>query len=237
MLTCDADIGTNAIVQKIMQEGYSTIFDYHYTDHVEDTVLLQIKNTYSNLSKDTYSPGNRYRAYNRCTWNSDQNKLRPIEKALYFQSAEYNELDGGKVRDFSAIQSEYLTSSLINLMIKKNIEIAHQVGVIDLEQKFEIGLHQIRYQASPNSPAFSSPIWLHKDDERLVFIHLFHYSDNATGGDLLIAKNKSNIDDMISLRKPIDSLVVNQKHFHALTPLGTINRENAYRDILLVTFT
>ena len=83
---------------------------------------------------------------------------------------------------------------------------------------------------------FSSPLWLHRDDEPLVFVHLFNVSDNALGGDNLIATDFKTITHLIRLGNPLETLLLTKKPYHAVTPLGSADKNCAFRDILLVTF-
>lgn len=230
------EVSVCSIAQEIHERGYAHRPASVYHEDSESSELELLKTTWSTLPKDTYSPGNRYRAHAKCEWSAVQQKALPIKPGAYFQSIDYNHVDGNKHRYFAPIESHFLNSRLLNHIIEKDAKIAHHLALVDLSGKFEIGLHQIRYQASPRSPSFSSPLWLHRDDERLVFSHLFHYSDNATGGNLIVAEDTSRINDVVCLKKPLATLVVNQKNFHALTPLGTSNQQQAFRDILLVTF-
>lgn len=86
------------------------------------------------------------------------------------------------------------------------------------------------------NPSYGSPLWLHRDDENLVFIHLFNLSANANGGDNLIAYEPKKIDKLIRLINPLDTLLVTKKHLHSVTPIGSSDDVIAYRDILLITF-
>jgi hypothetical protein len=103
----------------------------------------------------------------------------------------------------------------------------------------QIWVHLFRYKATVNSPAFSSPMWLHKDDEDVVFVHLIDRSKDMIGGDSLIAPDSKHIERVIKLENRFDTLVVNHQKFHAVTPVGL--KENSKekfstRDVILVTF-
>ncbi|KAE9547475.1 hypothetical protein FO519_009314 [Halicephalobus sp. NKZ332] len=121
-------------------------------------------------------------------------------------------------------------------ILKKDIEIARESGIVTFDDGLEMGLHQIRYTAKEGEPAYSSPLWLHRDDEPLVFVHLFNLTENSLGGDNLIASDHKTITNLIRLTSPLETLLLTKKPYHAVTPLGSGDENPAYRDILLVTF-
>ena len=51
-----------------------------------------------------------------------------------------------------------------------------------------------------------------------------------------MAYDPKKVDYILKLRKPFETLILSQKIFHAVTPMGTTNKNDAFRDILLVTF-
>ncbi|CAJ0952018.1 unnamed protein product, partial [Mesorhabditis belari] len=208
---------------------------YYSTDDSESFSNIEtLQDTYSSLSRDS-DPGNRHRAYASFQWSPLNNELIKKDSTDYFQAKEYNYIDGGKIRTFDPICPRYLKNSLLKSVVEKDIDLAKETGIIDFSSSVEIGLHQIRYVANGTEPAFSSPLWLHRDDEPLVFVHLFSLSENAIGGDNLIAKDVKTITHLIRLQKPLETLVLTKKPYHAVTPLGS-SHGAAFRDILLVTF-
>jgi len=107
---------------------------------------------------------------------------------------------------------------------------------VDFNKKINIGIHQVRYFGSSSSPSYASPLWLHRDDENLVFIHLVNLSSNCIGGNNLISYEPNKIEEMVYLKHPLDTLLVTKDHLHAVTPIGSNDNKKAYRDILLITF-
>ncbi len=220
----------------IYSKGYAYIPSNYFFKQVPHTPLEEVLRTYDDLKPDP-SPGNRFRAYIRFRWDESRDQLVQDDNNDYYQSKEYNEADGGKIRQFDAIPPRFLNNPIIKETIKGDTEIAKAISVVTFSETLEVGLHQIRYRALPQSPAYSSPIWLHRDDEPLVFVHLLHLSPHAIGGDNLISVSKGNtVNDVLKLTSPLQSLALTQKPLHALTPLGTKSNNPALRDILLVTF-
>jgi L-isoleucine 4-hydroxylase len=100
-------------------------------------------------------------------------------------------------------------------------------------------------------------VWLHRDDEPVVFVHLMASEWNVcvlilqpvdltdlratdtvvVGGDNIIAPDEDTITDMVRLEWPMESLMLGHKVLHAVTPMmPPSHRRDATRDILLVTF-
>ena len=227
---------TTSILKQVNDYGFAHIKPDHYCNtEMNRDFLEDMQETYANLSKDP-SPGNRYRAYACYDWLPNQQKFVKQNSTQYFQSKEYNYVDGGKIREFDPIPDGYLNNPILKALIEKDVELAKQTSIIDFESKFQMGLHQIRYNAQGTEPSYSSPVWLHRDDEPLVFVHLFNLSQNVLGGDNLIATDPKTITHILRLNSPLETLLLTKKPYHAVTPLGSSNGDRVFRDILLITF-
>ncbi|MDI6564408.1 MULTISPECIES: 2OG-Fe dioxygenase family protein [Bacillus] len=219
----------------LKENGYSYIPADFYRQKTTDAAVRKLQLTYDALKADPKG-GGRYRAHSRYILAPHSDTLELDPDNGYFQSKEYNYDDGGIVRQFEKISDEFLQHPVTRHMIHSNVEMARQTDFVDWEKEVIIGLHQVRYHVTPDAPSYSSPIWLHRDDEPLVFVHLFKLSEDAIGGDNLIAPSVKQIDKMMRLTAPLETLALGQKVFHAVTPVGTANADGAHRDILLVTF-
>ena len=89
--------------------------------------------------------------------------------------------------------------------------------MVDFNRPVRIGLHQVRYLPTNNSVSFSSPPWLHQDDEPIVFVHLLNLSYNTIGGDSIIAEKGQKFTQVIKLQSPLETLCVINTKKH---PLG-----------------
>lgn len=226
---------TRAILARLVDNGFDVIKPRYYLSKADNNGLKQVLATFDKLEKDP-APGNRYRAYTRFYWDQANGSAIKDENNDYSQSPEYNYMDGGKIRKFAPICNEFLLNPVIQQLMANNIEIAKGSNIVNFDSSLEIGLHQIRYQAKSSEASYSSPPWLHRDDEPLVFVHLFRLSNNVIGGDNLIAESGKLINSVIRLRNPLETLLLTQKILHAVTPMGSSNSANSQRDILLVTF-
>ena len=118
-------------------------------------------------------------------------------------------------------------------IIQKNLEFIGHYPDLSADT-LTLGIHFIRYYALEGKAAYSSPVWLHIDDEPLVFLHLLQLSDNLIGGDNIIAESKGTIKNVFKLKKFMDTVILNRNTRHAVTPMGS-TRGIAIRDIILFT--
>lgn len=224
-------------VNEFYKNGFSIIKPDFYSPMSSDAVT-QVLSSYKELPKDEYSKGNRYRAYSRFNWCSTHHVASLDPSNNYFQGKDYNPQDGDKVRQFEKISDQFLTNPIVEDMFIRDVEIARRIDRVNFNDNLEIGLHQIRYKASQDDVAFSSPAWLHRDDEPVVFVHVCHYSNNMVGGDNIIANStgsRSEITRAVRL-KQFETLLLSKDVLHAVTPISSCDETDAVRDILLVTF-
>jgi len=154
---------------------------------------------------------------------------------MYRQSSGANNLDGGRDRTFPLMEGACLQSDLLQRLVRADLSWHDRTW--GGAKPTVLGLHQVRYRATPGRPSFSSPIWLHKDDESVVFLHLIQTSDSLVGGDTVIAQSETeDVEAVIQLAKELDTIVLTRDVFHCVTPIGcAAGRAEATRDILLVT--
>ncbi|MFU2319230.1 3(1)-hydroxy-L-isoleucine 4-dioxygenase HilB [Rahnella sp. PCH160] len=232
-------------VNHLAAEGYAFIPGSYYQALPEanyenkDTFLSdleQLKLAYENLTLDPYSPGNRWRGYAQCRRNA-QGELSFGQFTAYKQTKKYNPDTGGIIRQYPLLPKNITANRLMQAILQDDIALVEAYERIGPLDELTIGIHLFRYEAQCGSPAYSSPVWLHKDDEDVVFVHLIHASANMLGGDNLIAPNPKNIERVLRLETLFDTLVVNHDKYHAVTPVGCRKPgKTAVRDIILVTF-
>lgn len=219
----------------LRENGWCFIEGTHYQQSKEHLSSLNM-GFQGDLLLDPYSNGNRYRAYTQCQFRgSDELSFGHFH--AYRQTKEYNPDTGGVVREYPPIGSDVLSNELFLSIIKKDIEFIKQYQLVGHPSELSIGIHLFRYKASWSSPAYSSPIGLHRDDEDVVFVHLINKSEHLLGGDNVIAKDSKTIETVFRLENPMDTFVVNHEKLHAITPIGHPDKEGfSFRDVILVTF-
>ena len=187
------------------------------------------------FEKNIKPDGVRNRAYLKLIWNRHLDRVTIAKNQNYFQSAQSNVLDGGRVRNFSVMDERILHLSIMKNVIHTNMKIIKNFAPLRDHAELVLGLHFIQYKVNKYGASYSSPDSLHIDDEPLVFVHLLNLTPNAWGGDNLIADLKTKeITHSVRLEKPFETMVLTQDFYHAVTPLGAREGE-AKRDILLFT--
>lgn len=215
------------------EDGYLLIEGSRLVGHGDISDLKAFQESYFRLPPDA-DGGQRYRAYS--AFNLSENKLTELAVQGYMQSKAYNEADGDKLRTFQPIEPAIRRSNFIRQIIEKDAAIVKATGIVSFDGAVKLGLHQVRYQPANAIPSYSSPPWLHKDDEPAVFVHLVNLSANLTGGDSVLAVSGREFQRVLKLLHPFDTLFLTHKLFHAVTPVGIDAGAVGFRDILIVTF-
>lgn len=183
---------------------------------------------------DHSSLGNRVRCHTDCKISEEGfftfGKFKP-----YLQPLKFDPITGGLIREYADVSRNLLENEVFQSLLMSDIDYVSTNSDISPAQ-CTIGIHLMRYVASSHSPAYSSPPWLHKEKEELVFIHHIRTSEHMIGGDTVIAPNDKEIKQVFKLSKHLDSLVMSHKVFHAVSPMGSSIASSAVRDIILITF-
>lgn len=221
-------------VEKLLTKGYGHLQpDFYLTDNYSEE-LREIQDSYMKIQGDCFNKGGRNRAYHCLTLK--EGKFFNSTSS-YAQSAEYNMMDGGKKRNFPEINERLLNTNLFRKLLMLDVKICKETELIEFKDTVSIGIHQIRYFATAEQPAYSTPVWLHRDDETIVFIHFFGQNSSAIGGTNYIAKSSDEIIKVLHLTEPLETLILSKKYMHSLSPIGVKPGEKeAYRDVLILTF-
>lgn len=214
-------------------QGYLHIEGGHFVRNCDIPELKMLQASYFDLPADA-DGGQRFRAHSALRQNNDLIEEAKVQG--YAQSKDYNYTEGGKVRMFAPIAPAVLKSALLRRIIQTDADIVRATGLVSFDSEVKIGLHQVRYQPIEGVPSYSSPPWLHKDDEPAVFVHLINASANLIGGDSVLAPSAREFQRVLRLQDPFDTLFLTQMLFHAVTPVGIDSGAVGFRDILIVTF-
>lgn len=143
-------------------------------------------------------------------------------------------MDGGNVRVFRNISPSIMEDSIFARVLEKNIDFIRNFHLLENYESLIIGIHFIRYHCTENCVSYSSPIWLHIDDEPIVFVHLIDVTSNMVGGDNIIANLNDEPSNVIRLNNFMDTLILNRNVKHAVTPMSS-TQGDAHRDVILFT--
>ena len=179
--------------------------------------------------------GPRNRAYLKLAWDRQTQQISISKNQSYFQTAQSNKDDGGKQRQFAIMNPSILDLPLMQTVITTNLNVINDYKPLFESNNLTFGLHFIQYSVEEGGASYSSPVGLHIDDEPLVFVHLINLSTHAWGGDNLIARlDTQEITHVIRLECPMDTILLNNNCYHAVTPLGS-RHGLAVRNIILFT--
>lgn len=141
----------------------------------------------------------------------------------------------GENWQFAVMDKKVIDLSIMQNVINTNLKIIQDFAPLKNHQELVLGLHFIQYKIEKFGASYSSPDFLHIDDEPLVFVHLLNLTENAWGGDNLIADLKTKeVTNVVRLEKPFETMILTQDYYHAVTALGAREGE-AKREILLFT--
>jgi hypothetical protein len=186
----------------------------------------------SNVELDPYSEV-RIRGMLKIEYDYTTRKLTKAETQSYFASGKANDLNGGMSRTFNVIDESLLGNGIFKSVFAKHEGLVREYCEINDVPKANISIHFIRYQAKEGEASYSSPVWLHQDDEPLVFIHLIQLTDNALGADNVISGFDDLPTNVIRLTNFMDCLIVDPSLKHAVTPTGSSGGV-AQRDVMLI---
>lgn len=236
----ETDSTITQFVSEMHNNGYSFLpQEFWYWPSFADfrQHLEEIKSTFAVLKVDPYSSGNRYRACSDYFFNSTTSSFDFYKVPLY-QRAMFNAVDGGKHRHYDPIDEKLYRNPAFNALLNKDIDLVKRLGTVKFDESLLLEILQVRYSPDENGPSYSTPSWLHIDDEDITIVHLIHVDDTIIGGDTVIAEDIQghNITDVIRLTKPFDTYMTNQSKFHAVTPMGTIGKKEANRYVFIISF-
>ncbi|KUM45043.1 2OG-Fe dioxygenase family protein [Pseudomonas sp. EpS/L25] len=214
--------------------GFRYVPGDHYLENITFKQLKDFKQFYAQqVTEDPYAPGVRDRAMIKLVFNPYSLKLSVSNTQNYFQSYGANETDGGKVRVFPPLSESIVDDPLFLTVLRKDAELMREYCNRMGKDELNLSIHLIRYKSIEGGASYSSPVWLHLDDEPLVFIHLINLTENALGADNVISEMDNKPKHVLRLTKPLDTLIVDTMKKHAVTPLGSTGGV-AYRDVMLV---
>lgn len=220
--------------QKFLTNGFSFISSEKYLNTDNASSLHDLKKIFDTELQEDGSEF-RKRAYLKLNWIRDRDAIKIAKNQMYFQTPSSNITDGGKMRQFKVMTKKVLDIPIVKNIILINLQMIKSCPIVAADPLLTIGLHFIRYQVKENGASYSSPDWLHKDDEPLVLIHLINLSRSALGGDNLIADSENRkVTHVVRLENEIDTLALNKNVYHAVTPLGS-KHGIACRDVILFT--
>lgn len=223
------------IADQLEKNGYCIYELRSHIDCTDKQSKFILKDAFNHLTLDLYSTGNRYRNYIQVSFSAN-NEILFGKFEDYLQTKQFNPITGGVIRNYPDIDISVLTNKIFLEILNSDIELVNNIKRLPPPSDMLIGIHLFRYRATLKTPSFSSPSWLHKDDEDIVFVHLIDKSESMLGGENIVATDAQSIE---RVNQFLDTFVVNHHKFHAVTPISPTQSHQdtyVYRDVILVTF-
>lgn len=224
----------NAVLAELVQYGWAFLTRESYgLAHYYD--IEELQSAYGELKPDPYAE-QRNRAYLRLTYDQRTGKLTEHGNEPYQQTYEANDLDGHVQRRFPPIPERMRNSLAFRHLIARNIAIVLATYEID-DSEISLGIHTVRYLARARKPSFSSPIWLHKDDEPAVVMNVIGESPGLVGGDSIISPDAKKYVERVFHLGSFEGMILSRNTFHMVVPMEPPRGEcEGYRDMVLTTF-
>lgn len=228
------------IKKNLFDQGYSLVpsKDISFSDDLRGP-LEELVASWDNLELDAYlADGGKYRErrYGRFLFSPETKELRLQEGATYYQSRDYNSLNGGWPRNFAPLKTDIVHNRFLIGLIYANFE---QLPLSDdlRDREFWVGVHQIRTIATPTEVGRPTPEGVHKDGEMYTVQH-FIKIENADGGTFNIFDNtKKKLIDWAQ-RDTLDTVFLGDEAvYHSVSPI--VSRDSlspGIRDILLIDY-
>ena len=192
----------------------------------------QIKNTFNYLSNDHFYKNERKRAFSLLDI-TDNNNIKILGDASFYQSMLYNSYNGNKLRYY-----ENISDNLLNDVNFKNfISIFKNTASNVMNNNINhIYVHQIRVHVENNNLTNLIPEGIHKDGYNIVGMVCIN-RNNIVGGETFIYDN-NKIPIFNKQLQEGEILIVNDNdYYHSVSDITShnINLDYSYRDIFVFT--
>jgi len=219
----------------IKSDLFKSVIESGYSGGMDDWETFQ--NSWDDLVQDEFMADNRkYRKRRYATlhhYPSDKTWTKEDEQPHY-QGRDYNNLNGGVKRYFSPIKDEVLFGNTMSNIVDFGIELFNSQNS---ESKWHIEVHQFRIEASEIEKGKPTPEGVHRDGVDFVLMMMVK-RHNIKNGQTTIYDLDKNILEKFTLLDPCDVAVLNDHYvFHGVSDIDKLSdKDNAYRDILVVTY-
>lgn len=185
-------------------------------------------------SSDIY----RYRRYGRFRLHAGSGSLTYLPHAPFFQSSEYNQGAGGRLREFPPMTNDTATNEFLHEIIRWDFSQLPLDGTSSARWRAEwdIYVHQIRITSVPGHIGKPAPEGVHQDDVEFFAVHLLA-RENCSGGDSEIYDLDHRRIRTLRLERELDTLLVDDKRvLHGVVPIQALGEQRAFRDVLIISF-
>jgi hypothetical protein len=191
--------------------------------------------SWNDLPSDPYTSGSsaasRLRRYGRIAVLEEG--ITALPPAPFVQSNDINSVFGGIERQFAALEPAVVASPVLASLIRVLCQCLPDLP--DRVERMDLGIHQIRVQASAAAEGLPTPEGIHQDGHRFV-AQVFILRSGVDGGRSTFYESGTAVYHTY-LNQPFECLLVDDRRMHhgvsAIKPAGG---SQGWRDMLLLDF-
>jgi len=196
--------------------------------------VAEFVDSWNALPRDPYiaalATAGRQRRYGRLAVLEDSIEVLP--PAPFLQSNEVNPVFGGIEREFAALDPATASSPVLAGLIRL---LGECLPVPELIWPSDLGIHQIRVQASADSEGQPTPEGIHQDGHSFV-AQVFIARSAVEGGNSSFYEGDTAVYQTC-LTEPFECLLVNDRRlYHGVSPIRPAGASQGWRDMLLLDF-
>lgn len=193
--------------------------------------------SWNDLAVDVYmADGGRYRRRRHAVYTVDASGEISLQAHQpHYQSLHYNPLNGGIERWFEPIIPEIANGACLRTVLAF---CRHLFGSLSPDVRhWHVEVHQFRIEARVGEQGLPTPEGQHRDGVDHVCVLLVQRVNIAQGTTTVHALNGETLGSF-TLTQPLDAALVDDNRvLHGVTPVEPLDpRQQAYRDVLVVTF-
>lgn len=177
--------------------------------------------------------GERFRRYARYVYDPARRTLGVSDHHRFFQAKKFDVLYGDLHRDFPPLTASLRRNAHLLALIGDGVRL-----LMRRPEPYEISVHMIRIQATPNSRrGRPAPEGIHRDGYEFGSIHLMK-RENVSGARNGIYDLRKRLVSETTLVKPMDSIYFDDAAiFHGVSPFAVTDpARKATRDMLILLY-
>ncbi len=228
------------ICSEVLEKGFSCISgeDFFFDKSLEFHKDIFMK-TWDDLVLDECMADNgkyRFRRFGTFNFQPLTGELEYQPNTSYFQSKDYNLMNGGIERVFAPLHPHTINNIFFKELILFNFKqffIKEEfIGLL-----WKVGIHQLRIIAEPGIVGLPTPEGIHQDGEMLTSQHLIQ-RENISGGTFLMYDDRKQLLHQWTQLTHFDSIYFEEpRTMHAVTPIESEdNCHQGKRDVLLIGY-
>jgi len=237
VITVDAEIGSS-----IDRTHYALVpsheFSFSPALHVSSELF---RRDWEHLAPDLYMADGgscRLRRYGLYQLSATTGQLNYVPDASFYQSIEFNPLNGGEQRHFAPLHDDTVKNPFLRELIW--FDFAQLTAKKHIEEDWLIGVHQIRILAATGLQGNPTPEGIHRDNETYTAQHLIarHNIDDGINYFYGSGVEPTTRPEIVWKQQSyFDSYYFDRSLWHSVSPIVCGNRdEDGYRDVILIDF-